>query len=177
MFTKDYRVLGKHATYIRFLNAYTQNLDKEAKIAGIFAIAVDVYMVAPLIGAAYNRKAPVDTESKDDLNILASQLVARHKQLDDIYRLVMLSEKSTDLSDDDRIDRAFKADENPELLEENLELFHQYMRGGVEWLYEQVTGDATTKEDYLEKIREIVTLFSDDFELSHTDENSADYKS
>ena len=172
MFNKDYRVLGKHATYIRFLNAYTQNLDKEAKVAGIFAIAVDVYMVAPLIGAAYNRKAPVDTESKDDLNILASQIVTRQKPLDDIYRLVMLSEKSTNLSDDDRIERAFKTDENPELLEANLELFHQYMRGGVEWLYEHVTEGGNLQEDYLDKIREIVTLYANDFEISQENINN-----
>ena len=172
MFSKDYRVLGKHATYIRFLNAYTQNLDKEAKVAGIFAIAVDVYMVAPLIGAAYNSKSPVDTESKDDLNILASQIIARQKQLEDIYHLIMLSEKSTDLSDDERIERAFKTNENSEILEANLELFHQYMRGGIEWLYEHVTEGATTQDDYLDKVREIVQLYAEDFELLQADGNS-----
>jgi hypothetical protein len=168
MFTKNYRVLGKHATYIRFLNAYAQNLDKKVKAAGIFAYAVDVYMVAPLIGAAYKRKAPVDTESKDDLNILAEQFISRQKQLDDVYRLVMLSDESVKLSDDERIDRAFKTDEDSKQQAVNLEIFHQYMRGGVEWLYERITEGT---DYYLDKIKDFLTLYADDFQLSSMTEN------
>jgi len=165
MFTTDYRVVGKHATYIKFLNEYTKNLDKEAKIAGIFATAVDVYMVAPLIGVAYGRKAPIDTESKDDIRIFAEAIVSRQKQLEDIYRLVILYDKSNDLSDDERIDRAFKTDEKGELLDKNLDIFHQYLRGGVEWLFENINENATTTEDYLDKIKDIVFLYAEDFEL------------
>jgi hypothetical protein len=43
------------------------------------------------------------------------------------------------------------------------------MRGGVEWLYENVTKGATTQEDYLDKIRELIVLFADDFEISYKD--------
>lgn len=177
LFTKPYEIKGKHATYIRFLNAYTKRLDKEAKVAGIFDVAVDVYVVAPLIGVAYNLRSPVDTESQDSFTIFGDAIINRQRILDSVYRLVLLSDKSIHLSDDDRIDRAFKTDENPELLESNLELFHQYMRGGVEWLYEHITKGATTQEDYLEKIRDIVTLYAEDFELSHTEENSEEYQS
>jgi hypothetical protein len=172
LFSKPYELKGKHATYIRFLNAYTKRLDKEAKVAGIFDVAVDVYVVAPLIGAAYNLRPPIDTESQDSFTLFGDAIINRQKLLDSVYRLVMLSEKSTDLSDDDRIERAFKTDENPELLEANLELFHQYMRGGVEWLYENVTKGATTQEDYLDKIRELIVLFADDFEISYKDMDS-----
>ena len=77
----------------------------------------------------------------------------------------MLADNSTGLSGDDKIDRAFKQDEQPEKLIENLELFHQYMRGGLEWLYEQFTDGATTKEDYLEKVYEIVSLYKEDFSI------------
>ncbi|MCL2814545.1 MAG: hypothetical protein FWD23_08090 [Oscillospiraceae bacterium] len=172
LFTKPYELKGKHATYIRFLNAYTKRLDKEAKVAGIFDVAVDVYVIAPLIGAAYNLRSPVDTESQDSFTLFGDAIINRQKLLDFVYRLVMLSEKSTDLSDDDRIERAYKADEKPELLEANLELFHQYMRGGVEWLYEHVTAGATIQEDYLDKVREIVTFYADDFEISQKDIDS-----
>ena len=172
LFTKPYELKGKHATYIRFLNAYTKRLDKEAKVAGIFDVAVDVYVIAPLIGAVYNLRSPVDTESQDSLTIFGDAIINRQKSLDSVYRLVMLSERSTELSDDDRIERAFKTDENPELLEANLELFHQYMRGGVEWLYEHVTNGATTQEDYLDKVREIVVLYADDFAISYKDMDS-----
>lgn len=174
MFTRDYRLVGRHATYVKFLNAYTRNLDKDAKVAGIFAIAVDVYMIAPLIGAAYNLRAPIDTESDDSLNILASQIVPRQAQFDIVYRLVMLSEKSANLTADERIERAFKDDEIPEKANANMELFHEYMRGGVEWLYEHVSDGATTQEDYLEKVKEIVLLCADDFELAPSAETFGD---
>lgn len=85
--------------------------------------------------------------------------------MDFSYRLVMLADNSTGLSNDEKIDRAFKQDEQPEKLKENLELFHQYMRGGIEWLYEHVTDGATTKEDYLEKVYEIVNLYKEDFSI------------
>lgn len=90
---------------------------------------------------------------------------ALRSDLDFSYRLVMLADNSTGLSSDDKIDRAFKQDEQPEKLTENLELFHQYMRGGLEWLYEQFTDGATTKEDYLEKVYEIVSLYKEDFSI------------
>jgi hypothetical protein len=169
IFTKPYELKGKHATYIRFLNEQTRRREKDAKVAGIFDAAVDVYVVAPLIGASYNRRSPVDIDSQDNFSIFGDAIINRQKQLDFVYRLVMLGEKSTDLSDDDRIERAFKTDESTEKLETNLDLFHQYMRGGVEWLYEHITEGATTQEDYLEKVKEIVALYSDDFELAGND--------
>jgi hypothetical protein len=169
MFTKPYELKGKHAVYIRFLNVNTKRLDKDAKVAGIFDAAVDVYVIAPLIGAAYNKRSPVDTESQDSFTIFGDAIISRQKFLDTVYRLVMLSEKSTNLTDDERLERAFKEDENISKLEANLDLFHQYMRGGIEWLYEHVTEGATMQEDYLNKVKEIISLYAEDFEISQKD--------
>lgn len=174
MFNKPYEVKGKHATYIRFLNAYTKNVDKDknTKVAGLFSVAVDVYIIAPLIGASYNRRSPVDIISEnrqDSLTIFGDAIISRQKQLEDIYRLIMLSEKSGNLSNDERVERAFRDDDNADKLAENMELFHEYMRGGVEWLYEQTLNGLSvataTQDDYLGKIKDIVTLFAEDFEL------------
>ena len=165
MFNSDYEVKGKHATYIRFLSATTNRLDKTAKVAGIINTAVDIYAIAPLIGLAYNKKALEDNSSNDTYRIFSSQIINHQSDLDFSYRLVMLADNSTGLSSDEKIDRAFKQDEQPEKLKENLELFHQYMRGGLEWLYEKVTDGATTKEDYLEKVYEIVSLYKEDFSI------------
>ena len=170
MFDKQYVVKGKHAHYIKFLNAYERQLDKEnyGKNAGIFPIALDVYMVAPLIGAAYNRTVSEDTELQDSKTIFVEQMVSRQKQLDTVYRLVMLAERESDLTADEKVARAFRDDEDPEKLATNLDLFHQYMRGGVEWLFEQVTDGATTQEDFLAKINEIVAQYTEDFDLGET---------
>ncbi|TCL55733.1 hypothetical protein EDC14_105416 [Hydrogenispora ethanolica] len=166
MFNNDYELKGKHATYIRFLSATTNRLDKTAKAAGIINTAVDIYAIAPLIGLAYNKKATEDNSSNDTYSILASQIINHQADLDFAFRLVMLADNSTELSSDEKIDRAFRQDEQPEKLAENLELFHQYMRGGIEWLYEHFTDGATTREDYLEKVYEVVNLYNEDFAIS-----------
>ena len=166
MFNNDYELKGKHATYIRFLSATTNRLDKTANAAGIINTAVDIYAIAPSIGLAYNKKAAEDNSSNDTYSILASQIINHQADLDFAFRLVMLADNSTELSSDEKIDRAFRQDEQPEKLAENLELFHQYMRGGLEWLYEHFTDGATTKEDYLEKVYEVVNLYNEDFAIS-----------
>lgn len=163
MFNKPYLLKGKHATYIRFLSAQTKINDKTAKGAFVIKTAVEIYKTAPLIGLAYNRKSPEDTQSNDSYTIFGDAVIGHQADLDFAFRLVMLADNSTGLFSDDKIDRAFRQDEQPEKLAENLELFHQYMRGGLEWLYDHFTDGATTKEDYLEKVYEVVSLYKEDF--------------
>ena len=55
---------------------------------------------------------------------------------------LMLLDKTTDLTPEERVDRAFRYDTLPEKAEEfrqNMELFHDYVRGGIEAMYEQFT--------------------------------------
>lgn len=165
MFKNNYEFKGKHATYIRFLSATTTRLDKSTKAAGIISTAVDIYAIAPLIGLAYNRKADEDDSSSDRYNILVEQIINHQADLEFAYRLVMLVDNSKALTNDQKIDRAFKDDEDPSKLAANLELFHQYVRGGIEWLYEHFTDGATTKEDYLEKVFEVVNYYNEDFSI------------
>ena len=68
----------------------------------------------------------------------------------------MLVDNSTGLNADEKINRAFKSPDTPE----NIELFNSYVRGGIEWLYEQFTEGTTTKDDYLAKVYEIVDSFN-----------------
>ena len=165
MFNKPFILKGKHATYIRFLSAQTKINDKNAKGAFVIKTAVDIYNIAPLIGVAYNKKSDEDINSTDSYTIFGDAMIQHQSSLEVAYRLVMLAENSSELSNDEKISRAFKEDEQPEKMVKNLELFHQYMRGGIEWLYEQFTDGATTKEDYLEKVFEITSLYKEDFSI------------
>lgn len=165
MFNKPYILKGKHATYIRFLSAQTRINDKNAKGAFVIKTAVDIYNIAPLIGVAYNLKADEDTTSTDSYTIFGDAMIQHQSNLEIAYRLVMLAENSSNLSSDEKISRAFREDEQPDKMAKNLDLFHQYVRGGIEWLYEQFTDGATTKEDYLEKVFEVVSLYKDDFSI------------
>ncbi len=165
MFDSYYDLRGKHATYVRFLSATTNRQDKEAKAAGVISTSIAIMTFAPLIGLAYNMKRELDNVSQDSYRIFAEAVIGHQKDLDFAYRLVMLAEKNDNLSSDDKINRAFREDENPEKLAANLELFYSYMRGGIEWLYEQFTDGATVKHEYLEKILTVVNLYKADFEL------------
>ncbi len=168
MFEKDYVVRGKHAHYLKYLNAFQRKMEPEqyGKNAGIFPAAIDIYVVAPLIGAAYNRIALPDYDSQDTVNIHADAIIRRQRDLATVYRLIMLIERQSEATEEERVKRAFRDDEDEAKLSENIELFHQFMRGGLEWLYEQVTEHATTQEDYLKRIVELVNQYSVDFDLT-----------
>ena len=61
--------------------------------------------------------------------------------------------------------------EKAEELKQCLELFHDYVRGGLEIMFEQFTDGCTTSDDYLNKTYEIMTMFKKELEgLSYSDE-------
>ncbi len=166
MFESNYRIRGKHATYIRYLTATTVRLDSTAKSAGVVSRAVDIYTFAPLIGIAYNLKSNEDVTSDDTYNLYAEQVLKVQDELDFAYRLVMLADNTGSLTDDQKIERAFKQDEDLEKTKINMDLFNSYFRGGLEWLYYNFTEDATTKEDYLEKVQAVAEMFKDDCDIT-----------
>ena len=165
MFDKPYIIKGKHAAYIRFLSAQTKINDRDAKGAFVIKTAVQIYAMSPLIGLSYKKMVSEDTDSSDSYTIFGDAMINHQSELDFSYRLIMLTDNSSKLSEDEKISRAFKDDENTENMLKNIELFHMYMRGGLEWLYEQFTDGATIKEDYLEKVYEIVNLYKEDFNI------------
>lgn len=54
----------------------------------------------------------------------------------------------------------------PEALKENIDVFHSYVSGGIEVLYEKFAEDCTTKDDYINKIYEVVSSFEKDVDGS-----------
>lgn len=156
MFEKNIIITGKHATYLKFLSSKTELLNKSAKVAGVFERNIDLLMIAPLFGLLYNRKADEDKTVEDRTNILAEQLLREKIKLDFVYRLINLADNSKGLTSDEKIDLVFRenGDEN---------LFFQYVRGGLEYLYEFFSDNTTTKMDYYEKMVELVNGFNDEF--------------
>lgn len=52
-----------------------------------------------------------------------------------------------------------------------MDVFHAYVRGGIELLYEQFTDGCSTREDYLNKVYEVITTFKKEIEgFSYEDE-------
>ncbi len=157
MFENDLNIMGKHATYIKFLV-------NEAKL---YKRYIDVYMNAAIFGLLYNRVGTKDSVSQDRARIYADAFANCRDDCVFIYRLVMLIEESSKINSEERIDRTFRydADSNhADELDKNLEMFHSYVLGGIEIMYEKLTEDCLTQDDYITRAYELLTSFSEEIE-------------
>lgn len=177
MFENDYTIYGKHATYLKFLakkNARDDQSPDNPTAARLFERYIDVYMAAAVFGLLYNRTAKRDTTSDDRARVYADAFANEREDCVFLYRMVMLLDKTTELSSTERVDRAFRFDTLPEKADafrQNMELFHDYVRGGIEVMYEQFTEGCQTHDDYLSKTYEVMTTFKKEFEgISYADE-------
>ncbi|MFB5931823.1 hypothetical protein ACE8FZ_00770 [Peribacillus frigoritolerans] len=155
MFERDLVISGKHATYTKFL----------VNEANIFKRYIDVYMNGAILGFLYGRKVEKDKESSDKASIFADAFAKERMRCDFIYRLVMLLDDS--ITVENRVDRAFRDDSKGEEDEDhkaNLQLFYSYVLGGIEVLYEKFIEDCTTKEDYINRMYEVVSEFKEEID-------------
>ena len=158
MFTSDIYIRGKYATYLKYLSQKTEKNDRKEKVAGVFERMIDVYMTAAIVGVNYGLKREDENTTPDTVKIFADAVNREQDNLEAIFRIVMLVDNTTGLNPDEKINRAFKNPDTPE----NLKLFNSYVRGGIEWLYEQFTTSATTRDEYIAKIYEIVDNFKEE---------------
>ena len=176
MFENDYTITGKHASYLKYLAAKNtrDNDDTATSSARLYERYIDVYMNAAIWGLLYSRRASKDTSSDDRARIYADAFANERDNCVFLYRMVMLLDKSIDIEAEERVNRAFRYDTQPEkenALRQNMDLFHDYVRGGIELMYEQFTDGCSTREDYLNKVFEVMTTFKKEIEgFSYEDE-------
>ena len=160
MFDNEYNIVGKHATYMKFL----------VNDAKVFVRYIDVYMNAAVIGYLKNRTAKRDNESKDIARIPTSAFATERLNCDFIFRLIMLLDESGGLSNTERLDRAFrndskkKTEDDKVLHAQNMDLFHSYVYGGIEELYEELTEGSTSRDDYINSVYDITNAFKEEIE-------------
>lgn len=178
MFENDYTITGKHATYLKFLatkNSNSKNGNESSPPATrIYERYIDVYMNAAIWGLLFERTAPKDTNSDDRARIYADAYATERENCVFLYRMVMLLDKTTTLEPSIRVDRAFRYDvqeDKRDKFVKNMELFHSYIRGGIEEMYEQLTDNCSTQDDYLNKVFEVLSTFRQEIAgLSYEDE-------
>lgn len=179
MFEGDVTLTGKHASFLKFLavkNSQDDEDEETVQSAKLFERYIDVYMNAAIWGLLYSRTATRDTTTKSRARVYAAQFNTEHENCVFLYRMVMLLDKTTELTPEERVNRAFRYDSQPEKAEEfkhNMELFHDYVRGGIEVMYEQFTDGCQTQDDYFSKTYEVMTTFKKELEgISYADELS-----
>lgn len=168
MFDGEIKITGKHASYLKFLSAKTLLLNKNAPCAAIFNRHIDVYIAGVTIGLVKRLKAQADNTITDSATLFADAVIGEQQKLKVLYRIMQLINEPN-LSSDERIDLAFRYDAEDEHVKKGMDLFNSYARGGIQWLYEEITSNATTKEDYILNIKEIVENFVQDYKDSFTD--------
>jgi len=133
LFSKNILIKGKHATYMKALsNKFNSDLKQ-----GMFKRNLDVYLVAPIVGKIFNRKAKPNNEN-DETSIHTEQLIEEMDRLIFNYRLITFLEKRDTLSFEERSNKAFRYDND----KQNRELCENVF-------YEKLIVDATSIDDYI----------------------------
>lgn len=164
MFTTDYQFRGLHAEKIKTLAQ--EKFDKENTL---FETMMDVYLLAPIVGFLYQRRADVDKTSSADARIFAEKINKHKLDLEFNYRLIMLLDKDYEPAFEKRVDKAFR-DYGTDKADADLLRYHEYVRGGIEVLYEKLWEPAKLPEDYIKNLYG----FMDDFEVKYGQAASED---
>lgn len=152
IFNGDYQFKGNHAEKVNRLTAAFSGTNS------LFNRNLDVYILAPIVGFLYNRTAPIDPSGKA-ANILFDAMSKELGTLWFNYRLVMLLDKEYEPDFEKRIDKAFRHYATDLALSDE-ERYEEFVRGGVELLYEKLILPSNTEEDYLKNLYD----FMDEFE-------------
>lgn len=152
---------GKHATYLRSLAPSRQYLEKSDQRVTFFRSNIEVVLAAAVIGFVKQRKAPSEGNKEVAPNSIFAQALINHKdELELIYRLIMLLDDNDKLSIDNRIDKAFKYDADPEKSKTGEDIFWAYVRGGIEYLYENLYEKSDNTQEDIRHILEFVASYN-----------------
>ena len=145
IFNGDYQFKGTQAEKVNRLTApFGKGSSK------LFNRNLDVYVLAPIVGFLYSRTAPLDTSGKP-ANVLFDALSKELTTLWFNYRLIMLLDKNHEADFDKRVDKAFRY-YGKELAIPDEERYEEYVRGGVDVLFEKLIEPSNTEEDFLKNL-------------------------
>lgn len=161
MFDRDFQIRGKHATYWKALSKTPANASDTSNNFKVFDNYIYAYMLAPIIGLINNRKGFIDPqdETKDTAGMLAEVQIRNQSKLKYIYRLIVLLDDTSNLSQEERITRAFRENSEKDAISEGMKAYTEYFLGGLEVLYETFVMSCTTENDYINRIFEMVDGF------------------
>ena len=93
--------------------------------------------------------------------IFAEILVNNKDTLGLLYRLVMLLDKEYEPVFDKRVDKAFRDFYDDKKNKKDFERFNDYVRGGVEIIYEELLGNPlTSDDDKVVRLKNLVDQYS-----------------
>jgi len=163
MFNKEYAFRGTHAEKVSKLTAeFDKNKNK------LFDRNFDVYMMAPIIGFLYQWKA--DLSKGKDTKIWADLLISNQRDLKFNYSLIMLLDEKNEPVFQERVNKAFRNFGSEKAKNDEL-LFEQYVRGGVDLLYEKLIENANNSDDFLINLYDFLEEFDERYNQKITQES------
>lgn len=157
MFDKQYRFTGTHAKMVDELTAI---FDDESK-AKLFEHNYDVYINAPLVGFVYQRKGKKNSEGDTaDQNIFPEQVINNSDLLKYIMRIILILDKDYEPDKEARLNKAFR---NLGKDEADLDLFDQYVLGGVEVFHEKLIQGVNNSSEYVNRLYDFLEEYNERF--------------
>jgi hypothetical protein len=153
MFDKEYSFRGKHAEKV---NELTAKFDRDNQL---FGRNLDVYMIAPIIGFLYGRKADLDKGS-ETTKIFPDILMREQANLKFNYILIILLDKENEPDINERMNKAFRY-YGSEKAQPDEQLYEQYARGGIDVLYEKLIKTSSDSKDYMKNLYDFLNEFND----------------
>jgi hypothetical protein len=161
MFDARIKIKGATAQRIKNLNRVLQPKRGTSPFR-IFPTYIDILVCGALVGFKHRMRDEVvieDDETADEsfVEILADVVIKESKNLEHLFRMIMLNEDDRNLPLEERINNAFRYDGNEEKTKENLNLFYSYVHGGIKVLDDWFIG-VVTQEDAIEVYKEILGI-------------------
>jgi len=131
-FKREFQFTGKHAQMAGEL--WKQNDVKNS----YFRRLIDLYLLAPIIGFRLNRKAEADFSEADTKSVFPEQILRERDKLEFIMQMILMLEYEDTKDRKSCINLAFREPDTKEEFDRCNKLFHDYVRGGVEEIYERL---------------------------------------
>ena len=146
-FKKEFEFRGKHARMAEELwvpNDYEHTYFKRL---------VDLYVLASIVGFRVDRKAEEDYSPNEPKSIFPEQLIKQKENLDFIMQMMIMLEYRGKLTDEECVRKAFRGAQTKEEFDEYNKMFNDYVRGGVEELYERLIVRKSEPADHIKDNR------------------------
>lgn len=147
LFNQLYQIKGLHADMVRKITDVTGCRN------------IDVFYISLVLGLWQGRSVEPDNESKiEPAKIDPEQMIRYGQDIEYLYELVMMNDKSSSISLKERVDKAFKI-KGTDKAEKDEARFTSIMLGGLEFLYNNVIENTTSKEDIFNNICELIQTY------------------
>ena len=131
-FKKEFEFKGKHAKMAQELWV------RDGTERTYFKRLIDLYVAAAIVGFRVDRKAEEDYSPFETSSIFPEQMLKEKENLDFILQMMIMLNYRGTLTDEECVKKAFQGAQTKEEFEQYKKMFNDYVRGGVEELYEQL---------------------------------------